>query len=280
MSVTSTTTPPPHLGDSIGPPKRSTGARTAWTCVGLVLAAAAVAGLATSLVGNVAYAAIPSSQRSFTNPLDAVIINLDSGSVTVEPSSVGVTVVKTFGTEGVTLPTDSEHVSGRTLFIKSSCGFAFSNNHCNRNYILHVPPRVAVSVSSGMGDIVVNGIKGALSLASGQGNVTDSGAVASLHATSSQGDVIATKLAARSVSAESGQGNVDLAFDVPPNRATATSSQGDVSIELPNGPTLYRVIATSYEGNVADNVANVPMSHRLISASSSQGNVTVKYRSG
>ena len=66
---------------------------------------------------------------------------------------------------------------------------------------------------------------------------------------------------------------------VPPNRVSASSGQGDVTVELPRGPNFYQVQATSGQGNVSNTVGDDPASVRVVRATSGQGDVTVRYRS-
>jgi hypothetical protein len=251
----------------------------AWTIAGLFLAIAIVAGLALSIVGSIAYQRLASRQRLFTTPITAVTVEVGSGEITVERSAGVDTVVTTSGVHGLTDPTDEEHVVGRTLVIRSSCGSVPFNDRCSRNYVLHLRPGVVVTADSGQGDVSVAGMDGSLSVHSGQGDVTITGGSDTLQASSGQGNVTVSRSTATSVAVHSDQGDVAVDLTASPRRVTATSGQGNVTVDLPRGPNSYQVHASSDQGNVSDTVDSNPTSARVVNASSDQGDVTVGYRS-
>jgi hypothetical protein len=231
-----------------GAPARSVGARRAWTTVGLVLAVTIMVAALSGAVGDMAYQAIPSSQRVFAGPLHAVSIEVDTGSVTVEAGSGPAILVETSGSRGVRSPSDHEQVSAGTLAVRSSCGATFLNDRCSRDYVLRVPPQLSVTASSGKGDVMVVGVSGSLDLHSGEGAVSVVGGSGTVRLSSDQGDVSAVQMGSQSVIATSGQGVVDLGFASPPSQVTASSDQGDVTIGLPHGSVSYQVHATSDQG--------------------------------
>ncbi len=106
------------------------------------------------------------------------------------------------------------------------------------------------------------------------------GGSGTLQASSGQGYVTVSRSAATAVSVQSDQGDVAVDLVVSPSRVTAASGQGNVTVELPRGPSSYQVGASSGQGNVLNRVASNPTSSRIVDASSAQGNVTVGYRQG
>ncbi len=263
------------------PPPRSPRARVAWTVVGLLLVVALVPAIALSMIGSAAYQPLASVQRVFTAQINAVMVQVSSGDLTIERgngTSTG-TVVTTSGVHGLTYPTDVEHVVGHTLVIRSSCGTTIFNDRCTRSYVVHVHSEVAVTATSGQGDVTVTDTDGTISAHSDEGDVTIRGGSGAVAASSGQGGVTVSRSSAASVSATSGQGDVVLGFVSSPNRVTASSGQGDVTVELPRGPNSYQVHASSGQGNVSNNVGDNPASDRVINATSGQGDVTVGYRS-
>jgi Putative adhesin len=274
------TTLTPMAAPAAATPERSPHARAAWTGAGLFTAVVIVLWLVLSTLGAVAYQTIPTSQRVFAGTLTAVTVDVGTGSVTVERNAGPDTVVTTSGSRGLTWPTDEEHVSGSSLTIRSRCRQPFFGDHCNRNYVLHVQPATSLTVTTGEGTIDVGDIGGALSLNSGQGDVTIAGGGGALRVFTGEGNVSATGLRAQSVSARSGQGDIDLGFTLPPARVSASSGQGNVTIGLPNGSTLYQVHVDSGEGIATNGVAESLSSPRVIDASTGQGDVAVGYGAG
>jgi hypothetical protein len=228
------------------------------------------------LISDVAYLPIPSRQRVFTTSISSVTIDDNSGSVTVERAHGSNTTVETSGSRGIARPTDEEHVTRGVLVIRSSCHPNIFN-YCNRNYDLYLPAEVSLSVDTGAGNIAVTGINGALALSTGQGNVTVTDARGTIRAVSGQGNVTGVALRVQSASFDSGQGNVSLSFITPIKRVKASSGQGNVSIQLPHGPDSYHVYVVSGQGSARNNVSESSKSQREIRASSSQGDVIVRY---
>jgi hypothetical protein len=277
--VTATTTVERPRADVPAPPKRSPGARLGWTLAGLLLVLAIVPAVALSLIGSTAYQRLPSQRRVFTAPITAVTVHVSSGDVTIEPGTGAGTVVTTSGVHGLTYPTDSEHVVGHALVIRSSCGTTIFNDRCTRSYVVHVHSDVAVTASSGEGDVTVTGPDREVSAHSNQGDVTITGAAGTVQASSGQGGVTISRSSPTSVAVQSGQGDVVVDLISSPNRVSASSGQGDVTVELPRGPNSYQVHASSGQGSVSNSVGDDPTSDRIVNATSGQGDVTVGYHS-
>jgi hypothetical protein len=258
-------------------PRRSRGARTAWTVAGLTLAAAVVITGVLSTVTDVAYQKIPHVHRLFTASVAAVSIDVGNGSVTVERSSGAQTEVESWGSRGLSFPTDNEAVSGGTLDVRSHCGLALVSNNCSRNYIVHVRPAVMVTVSTGEGDVVATAMDGPVSLHTGEGDVSVTRDVGPLRATTGEGNISVTGQRAQSVTVASGEGDVELGLVSQPTHVAASSSEGDVTVTLPRGSASYQVHASSSEGVVSNTVNQNSASRRRIRATSSEGDVSVSY---
>ena len=106
------TTLTPITEPAVPLPERSPQARVLWTGAGLLVAVVIVLWLVLSTLGAIALQTIPSSQRVFTTRLTAVLVDVGTGSVTVERNSGPDTIVTSSGSRGLTWPTDEEHVSG------------------------------------------------------------------------------------------------------------------------------------------------------------------------
>jgi hypothetical protein len=277
MTVVAPSLAPPAVEPAA--PERTHGARAAWMWGGLVFAIVFIAAIVANMVSDIAYQTIPARERVFSASVHAVKVDIGSGSVTIERGTGSASVVDSSGTRGLSFPTDMERVAGSTLVIRSHCGSALVNNYCNRNYIVKVDRAVSVAIVTGQGDVSVNAIDGPLTLNTGEGAVTVRHASGTLQAFTGQGDISATDLRAPAASVRSGEGDIDLGFTHAPRRTVASSSQGDVTVQLPRGLS-YQVDASSGEGNVSKSVAENPVSHRLVRVSSGEGDVTVRYGKG
>jgi hypothetical protein len=257
-------------------PVRSAAARAGWTSTGVIMAILLIVTLALSTVQDIAYVAIPSSQRSFTETFTAIDIHLYIGSVTIEHARGRNTVVENSGSRGFVKPTNVERVVGHTLSITSTCALHFVN-FCTRNYVVHVPNSVPITVVTGQGSVTVARINGPVSINTGQGDVTVLGADGSAKVKTGQGSVTMRDIAAPQVSASSGQGDVAIDVVSPPISLTTSTAQGSIDVELPRGTDSYRVHEASAQGSVNDYVNESQTSPRVIHASSGQGDVTIRY---
>ncbi len=128
--------------------------------------------------------------------------------------------------------------SGGVLRLSADCSFVFSNS-CGASYSIEVPAGVTVDAHAGGGDVDAHGIS------------------------------------ARSVTLESGDGDVSATLSQAPARLKASSGNGDVTLTVPN--MTYAVHASSGNGTVSDNTLRIdPTAPRTITASSGNGDVTVK----
>jgi hypothetical protein len=158
--------------------------------------------------------------------------------LTAAPAGSAVVVVEHV-TEGLTSPhSEAVRASGGVLRLSADCSFVFSNS-CGASYSIEVPAGVTVDAHAGGGDVDAHGIS------------------------------------ARSVTLESGDGDVSATLSQAPARLKASSGNGDVTLTVPN--TTYAVHASSGNGTVSDNTLRIdPTAPRMITASSGNGDVTVK----
>ena len=269
----------------------------AWLTIGALLATVIVVVSAYTIVTDIAYRRLPPSVRTFRGAVRVLDVDIETGSVVVEPwSGTGASVSSTI-TEGVTSPSNAEGLIGGMLHINSSCGAHYvGNDHCNLNVTIRVPPTTKVKVEAENGDITVRGVMDSLDLDSGQGNVTAVGCRGrlDLHSGegdvtvvggrgrlelhSGQGDVEASDLTSSLVTATSSQGDVYVAFAAAPSDVLATSAQGNVTVLLPRGSAAYRVVARSDQGSASTGSVHIDSSsRRVVTATSGQGDVSVRY---
>jgi hypothetical protein len=211
-----------------------------------------------------------------TAPVRSVDISSGGGSV----SAIGTTgrnvVVDAAVSEGLFAATNQVAVQGDRLILRSSCPPMF-NTFCQVNYTVHMPRSLPLRIRSDGGSIHVDGVGGDLDLASSGGGVHVTGSRGQLRLRSSGGGISATDTQSPAADASSSGGGVRLAFSLPPQRITARSSGGGVTIQLPNTSDTYRVDIASSGGSSSNEVRTDPTSTRLIHARSSGGGVRVQY---
>lgn len=130
---------------------------------------------------------------------------------------------------------------------------------CAVNWVVMVPADTSVTVRSDVGDIRITALAGEVS------------------ATSSVGDVVVRESASTSLSLHSSVGDVTLVSTVPPEKARAASSTGDVRVSVPRDGTTYDVTLDTSVGDLTNSLGSDPTSSRIIDLSSSVGDVTFQH---
>ncbi len=138
----------------------------------------------------------------------------------------------------------------------------------------------SVNLTSDGGDVAVSGIPGQATVSSGGGNLTAGDLAGHLQFTTDGGDISGTGLTAPTLNAESGGGNVTVAFTKPPATLDITSDGGDVTVLLPDDGTAYNVSTTPDGGdsNVSVQTAGLNTAD-TINVGSGGGNITIAYAS-
>jgi hypothetical protein len=187
---------------------------------------------------------------------------LHNGALSAHISQGSVTLVPLPG------PGDSARLTGQVTYslIKpqvssSSSGVNFGcpapAGICDFDSTLTVPSTASVNLSSGAGDLTVNGgIAGNLTLGT------------------SAGDITADGITSDDVAVRSDAGDITLQFAKAPSNLTVVSSFGDITVQLPSG-TSYHVITSRGVGDVSDDLQQSSTSPHSITVSSSVGDITL-----
>ncbi len=285
MDISTLPPPPPAAPAASTPaaaPRPSRRAGTGWKV------AASLAAVAVLLWGaSTAATQIAHEERTTTTELDARGLNVldvatDSGSLTVVGSDTERVTVTARISDGLRSTSERQTVEGDRLVLRAGCP-AFLSNFCNVDYTVELPSRMAVRARLDNDGARATGVHGGLDIRSDNGRVEvrgggDAGGVVVLR--SSNGNVVATDLRAGEVDAHSDNGRVELTFLDPPGAVEATSSNGDVTVEVPDDGTVYAVDAGSANGSSAAAVRTDPDSTRRIRVASDNGDVLIAYRAG
>jgi hypothetical protein len=276
MTATLPTPPPPPPPPA--PARLSHRARTAWR------AAASIAAVAVLLWGaSTALTQLAHEERTTTAEYDAaglttLDVAIDSGSLTVVGTDTDRITVTARISDGLRSTSESEELDGDRLVLRGGCP-AFLSNFCSVDYTVEVPEGLAVRARLDNDGARVTGVRGDLDLRSDNGRVEVRGSgdgVVVLR--SSNGSVLATDLRAAEVDAHSDNGRVELSFLEPPTTVEGTSSNGDVTVEVPDDGAAYVVDTGSANGSSATAVRTDPESTRRIRVASDNGDVLVSYR--
>lgn len=150
---------------------------------------------------------------------------------------------------------DHSLTGGRLLVTVGRQGPSWSPGRVDLD--LELPMGTAVDLSTRRGSIVL---------------VTPDGTV---RATTGSGDIRLRGARCRMASLSSDDGDIGVAFALPPRDLQARTGHGDVDVTLPDDGTLYQVRATAGRGRARIDVPRFEGAGRLVQARSGAGNVQV-----
>ena len=292
--MTTLPTSGPPSGPVAGRPRppgalRMTPGRWITLIIGVPIALAFIGWSGFSLVASIGQASFPVST---TIPVEhgRLVASTGGGDITVHQGQLSGGAARLTGTVQYSLvrPHFTVTDSGISLHCRLPTG------NCGLNATLDVPPRTAVALTSGGGNMQVSGIGGNVTLDSGGGdvgisaiggtadvqtgggNVTVGDLGGILTFTTSGGDVNGSGLFSAHVTMNSGGGNVSLVFTKAPDNVTISSSGGDITIVLPHGRTAYAISAQTGGGDYsASSVPTNAASGNKIRNDSGGGNVSI-----
>ncbi|MEZ4237583.1 MAG: hypothetical protein R3F59_15835 [Myxococcota bacterium] len=184
------------------------------------------------------------------DPVDRIEIEVSAGDVSIRGVDGPVKLSGNFGGAGK----EPEHsVSDGVLTVSYDCGL------CGGRLTVDAPPETAVVVTTGAGDVSVDGMLARLdaSLSGGSADVRDHGA----------GPVIVT----------ADIGDVDASFVEPPDRVDVDVTTGFVEIEVP--PEAYALDLRAPAGSTSvQGITDDPSSPFEITARTRAGSISVRGR--
>ncbi|HEV7184213.1 MAG TPA: DUF4097 family beta strand repeat-containing protein [Leifsonia sp.] len=137
------------------------------------------------------------------------------------------------------------------------------------------PPAIDTTVHAGNLDI--NGTFAAIAIHSMAGNVTLHGGALSLNVDSQSGNVEATDYILHGpLTGTTAAGDATYNFSTLPDRATLTSSAGNIRFTVPKGS--YQISAQAQAGTVRQGVKSTPGASRVYILQTSAGDITVANR--
>jgi hypothetical protein len=249
--------------------------RRAWLVAGALATALTVA-FGTFQVVSLLARSTEEATTTFT-AVRRLVVDNGAGSIRLRPSPDATLRIDRRETRGLTTPSYSERLANGRLVIEADC--AGPLGWCQVQLDIAVPAGVDVDASGSHGSIRADGLDAGLRIRSSGGSITVVGSGPVLDLGSSGGSVHVEAARATEVKARSSGGSVRVRSAVVPGTVEARSSGGSVTVEVPDGPTAYRVDATARGGSSRTQVRTDPTSDRHITAHSSGGSVTVRYLS-
>lgn len=262
--------------------------RRVWLGVGAVLTVAALllGGMGVVSAGWSAFQSTATETRSesYARPVSRVEVGSVLGSVSLSGTdSHGIDVRRELTWSGPE-PEVGETWADDTFAVETVCPDRFPqwvSRVCSVDYSAQVPADTDVEVNTTTAPIDMRGFGGELALTSTTGPITVDDAVGPLSAGATTGDITGTDLRSARVDAQVRTGDLELSFTEPPDRVTATSTTGEVTIEVPRADGPYRVDVQTSTGEQRVDVAQDPDAEpdRRIDVTSTTGDVHIRYAS-
>ena len=283
----------PTNGPATGPSRppdalRMTPGRWVTLLIGVPIALAFIGWSGFGLVADIGQASFPVSA---TIPVEhgRLVASTGGGDITVHQGQLSGGAARLTGTVRYSLV--RPHFTANDSGVSLHCGLPTGN--CGLNATLDVPPRTAldltsgggnmqvsaiqgnVTLNSGGGDVGISAIGGTADLLTGGGNVTASDLGGILTFTTSGGDVDGSGLFSPHVTMSTGGGNVTLVFTQVPDDVRISSSGGDVTIVLPHGSTSYAIQSNAGGGDYHASVPTNDASGHKIKLDTGGGNISI-----
>lgn len=211
-------------------------------------------------------------QRSFSPAGAQLSVKLDSGDLTLTPSSGDQVDLTGIARYSLVRPTVAVAITEAGVTVTVTCPwFAID---CSADLTVAIPAGIAVTASTDTGDITASDLDD-LSLQTDTGDLQVNGGAGLVHLDTDTGEITGTAMDATDVTASSDTGDVTLDFAQPPTDVSVQTDTGDVTVTLPAGAPAYAVSAHSSTGSSSIDVATDPTSRDDISISTDTGNIVV-----
>jgi hypothetical protein len=250
--------------------------RTRPTRVLATVAVIAVTGVGAVWVAQAVGASTTTNEVFTLDPGSAKLeVDIDKGQVLLTAGTGDRVQVRRTVPDADRAPRVEERADAHGASLKSRCP-AWSGRACSIRYEIAVPAGYAMDVAAGTGRVEVHGLtveKLQIGGSSGSTHLEDVKGEVEINSTS--GSITGTRLGLSEFVARVGSGRTSVDFTLPPDRVSATTGSGAVTIRVPAGDGPYRVAAHSGSGEEDVQVPTDPASPRHIDVSSSSGDVAV-----
>ena len=169
-------------------------------------------------------------------------------------------------------PSLSQKVEGDTLVIRQNCS-GLHIGQCDTAYSILVPPSVATVIASDGGKVDLNGTQGLINVVTSGGEINANKTFGDLDFITDNGNVKGSDLSSLRTKATTKGGKIELTLAVAPTNVDVRSTDGNVSVQVPDENTAYKVDAGSTNNKSSIELNNETNSPRLITARSDNGKV-------
>jgi hypothetical protein len=246
---------------------------TLWKIAGGIVGVALLVVIAFQLVGLIAYEKIAFT-RTFDQPMQSLDIHTENGSVTIYEDRTSGIELTGKGVHGLFKNRHTEELVDSTLTLRSSC--SNFGSWCDLNYTLHVPPGLKIRVDSDNGRIRTHAVSAPLELSTDNGSIELNDPAGDLKLSSDNGTIRVNNAMSRHVEARTSNGSIAARFVIAPDRVNVSSSNGTLTVEVPNNGDKYRTDASSDNGRIRNSLGVDSSSPREITARTDNGSITLR----
>ena len=207
--------------------------------------------------------------------LRAIDVRNSAGSVRVLATDGETVDVRAEISDGLRSTGERREIVGDVLELGGSCP-SIGSDFCRVTYEISMPRTMALTVHADDGSIDVDGLSGPLDLDSDNGSVEVRRVSGALRLSTDNGHVEGTDLTSPTVTADSDNGRVTLAFTAAPTTVIATSDNGSVEVVVPDDGEAYALDLSTDNGSRTEDVPVDSASPRTITISTENGDATAR----
>ncbi len=148
---------------------------------------------------------------------------------------------------------------------------------CAGEYSVTIPPEVTVSGTSTNAWVMLRVVDGPVDVSTTNGEITIDAAAGPLDVGSTNGAVVGTDLSSSEVTATTTNGAIFLSFTTSPNEVVADSSNGDITVEVPDDGRPWAVDARTTNGGTQVDVATDPGADRILQVHTVNGSIEIRH---
>ena len=230
----------------------------------------------------------PTATRTVTVPQPVTSLTVQSYGAPVQVTAgpvrhVQITETLTYDPQAGGPPAVAQSVSGGRLSVGDP---ACANSNCDVSFAVIAPSGVTVTVTTEGGPVTVSGIAGAnldsgggpvratkiggpLTVSTGSGSLVLDGLTGTLRADTGGGPLTAQGIASATATITTGGGDARLAFSADPDTLAVGTDGGSAQLAVPGGP--YALTADSNGGPQSVGIATDPAAGRSITVISGGG---------
>jgi hypothetical protein len=180
------------------------------------------------------------------------------------------------GSYSGTEPRITVRTSGDETIIDGGCAWQWFS-HCSLTFEVSLPASADLSVTSSNGRVTATDLDGLVDIRTTNGALVVTDASGDLRLVTTNGSIDVREASSLEVSARTTNGRVELGFADPPTSVEARSTNGAITIRVPDDNASYFVDARTTNGGIdTDEVPSNRQADRTISAETTNGGVTVE----